>query len=78
MEIPGNKAADKAAKSAAARGMDGVATHLGTGDLPALDQPLPGLVPGMPPGVYHPQTCCLTAAIKVKIQKEAKVQWERQ
>lgn len=32
----------------------------------------------MPPGVYHPETCRLAAAMNVKIQRDAKLQWERQ
>jgi hypothetical protein len=32
----------------------------------------------MPLGVYHPETCRRAAAMKVKIRREAKLQWERQ
>jgi ribonuclease HI len=69
--IPGNEAVDRAAKNAAEKGRDGINARLRIGDLPAADQALPG-------PAYHPETRRLAAAMKVKIRRGAKIQWEKQ
>lgn len=66
--VPGNEAADKAAKDAAEMGRQGVNTQIGLQDADqATCTAIPSLAPGMPPGAYAPDMRCLAAAIKAKI-----------